>query len=923
MSEELNKEEKYKKILSLEGDKKYRLTGIYKDWYLDYASYTNLDRAIPHISDGLKPVQRRILHAMKRMEDGRYNKVANIVGQTMQFHPHGDASIGDALVQLGQKELLIDTQGNWGNILTGDSAAAPRYIEARLSKFALEVAFNNKITEWIPSYDGRNQEPVALPLKFPLLLAQGTQGIGVGLAATILPHNFNELIDACIAYYRGQDFTLYPDFPTGGLADCSHYGSGLGDPRNRVKVRSRIVKVDKKTLAITEIPYTTNTADIIQSIIAANEKGKIKIRKVDDNTAATAEIIISLANDVSPDKTIDALYAFTRCEISIAPDACVIKDNKPCEMRVEDILKFSAERTRTIFKAELDLRMSELEDDWHFSSLEKIFFEEKIYRQLENDSRTWEAQLGEVFTAMKAFQDRLRRPITPQDIDRLVEKPVRKISKFDIKKANEHIRALDAEMDEVENHLAHLTDYCINYFQHLKEKYGANFPRRTELCDFEHIEAAKVVIANYKLYINRAEGFIGLDLKKDPQAEYVCDCSELDEILVFLRNGKYLLTKVKDKYFVGKDILYAGVFKKNDLRTTYNVAYRDGRGGTVYVKRFCVSGIARDKEYDCTQGKDGTQIVWFTVNPNGEAETIRVTLRPRAKLKKLFFEYAFSSLEIKGRGSRGNILSKYPIHKITLKERGAATFGGQEIWFDADIQRLSADPRGRLLGAFLADDRILAITRLGTFYTTNFDLSNRYQEELADISKFDPEHIYTALYFDTEANAFYIKRFKFVASDNQPTLFISDAKGSYFVDISTDAHPQVRITFAGKYANRPAEIIDAYTFIADKSFRAKGKKASPYPIQTIEFIEPQPDQLEIADSDTNLAKAPDNDSAPDLEADTATATASATAADPEEQPSLFPLDFELEGPVTRQTEPKKAHKKKKSDPDEEIQMTLL
>ena len=826
---------KYDKLIR-EGEKRYKLTGMYKDWFLDYASYVILERAVPHIHDGLKPVQRRLLHSMKRMDDGRYNKVANIIGHTMQFHPHGDASIGDALVQLGQKELLIDNQGNWGNILTGDSAAAPRYIEARLSKFASEVLFNPKTTEWMLSYDGRNQEPVNLPVKFPLLLAQGVEGIAVGLASKILPHNFNELIDASIAHLKGQEFTLYPDFPTGGLADCAKYNQGLR--QGAVKVRARINKIDKKTLSITELPYGKTTSGLIETILKANDKGKIKIRKVDDNTAQNAEIIIHLANDISPDKTIDALYAFTDCEISISPNSCVIKEHHPHFMGVHDILRHSTEHTKELLKKELEIRLAELHADWHYSSLEKIFFEEKIYRELEKDARSWEAQLEAVFSALQDFRQRLRRDITSEDVDRLVEKPVRKISRFDLKKADEHILNVEQEMEEVENHLAHLTDYVIHYFLQLKRRYGAQFPRRTELCNFEAIEAVKVVIANAKFYVNRAEGFAGMDLKRDENAEYLCDCSDIDDIIVFIRSGKYLINKISDKAFFGKEIIHAAVFKKNDERCIYNAIYRDGKGGAVMAKRFAVTGVTRDKEYDLTQGTPGSQVLWFSANPNGEAEVLKIFLKPRPKLKKLILEYSFGDLAIKGRGAQGNTVTRNPIHKIQLKEKGVATLGGQSIWFDTDIQRLNTDERGLFLGDFLREERILTIFKNGTFYTTNFDLSNRYQGEILLIEKLDPQKVFAAIYFDAEQNTFYIKRFRFEPSDNQQQSYISEQEGSYVVALSQDPYPQLEITFGGKHAKRQSEKIDVEAFIGAKSFRAKGKRLTNFEVQAIQFIEP-------------------------------------------------------------------------------------
>lgn len=854
---------KYLKITGEEGDKKYRLTGMYKDWYLEYASAVILRRAIPHLEDGLKPVQRRILHSMKRMDDGRYNKVANIIGHTMQFHPHGDSSIGDALVQLGQKELLIDTQGNWGNILTGDDAAAPRYIEARLSKFALDVVFNNKITEWTPSYDGRNQEPVSFPVKFPLLLAQGTSGIGVGMAVKMLPHNFNELIDASIAHLQGQPFQLLPDFPTGGMADCSNYNSGISG--GRIKVRSHITKLDKKTLVITDIPYGQTTDSLIQSIISANDDGKIKISKIDDNTAAQVEIVIHLAKDVSPDKTIDALYAFTACESSLSPNACVITQGKPVVMGVEDILRFNTDRTRELLGKELDIRMDELERDWHFSSLEKIFFEEKIYRLLENDARTWEAQLKEILKALLTFQDRLRRPILAEDVDKLVEKPVRKISKFDLKKANEHIKSLDKEMDEVAYNRTHLTDYTIRYFTGLKEKYGAHFPRRTQVTGFETIVAAKVALTNAKLFINRADGFIGSDLKKDENAEYVCDCSNLDDIIVFLKDGTFQVLRIAEKAFVGKNILYAGVYRKDDARCIYNVVYRDGKGGALFVKRFAVKGINKNKEYNVTQGKEGSQMLWFTVNPNGEAETIKVFLRPAPKLKKLIFEFSFQDLAIKGRSARGNLLTRHAVQKVTLKEKGVATLGGQQVWFDNDVARLSYDEIGTYIGEFDKDERIVAINTNGSFYTTDIDLSNRYQGDLDHIEKLDTEKIFCAIYFDGELQAFYVKRFRFEPSDHQIQSFIGDAEGSYIIALSDDPYPQVEITYGGRNAKHAPDIIDAEAFIGDKSFRAKGKRLTTLEVDTVRFIEPlqkdpQPEP-EDPDAGDNLDDNLDSDTA--------------------------------------------------------------
>ena len=847
--------DKYNKLIQ-DGDNKYRLTGMYKDWFLDYASYVILERAVPHITDGFKPVQRRILHAMKQIDDGRYNKVANIIGQTMQYHPHGDASIGDALVQLGQKELLIDCQGNWGNILTGDGAAAPRYIEARLSKFANDVVFNPKTTEWMSSYDGRNQEPVNLPVKFPLLLAQGAEGIAVGLASKILPHNFNELIDASISYLRGEEFELYPDFATGGLIDCSRYNRGLRG--GAVKVRARITKVDKKTLSITEIPFGKTTAGLIESIIKANDKGKIKIKKIDDNTAREAEIIITLHNDISPDKTIDALYAFTDCEVSISPNACVIMDKHPHFIGVDDILRYNTDHTKYLLKRELEIRLDELENSWHYFSLEKIFFENKVYRLLEKDARSWEEQLDDVYAKMLEFQHLVYKPIIMEDILKLVEKPVRKISKFDVKEVEEKLMKLEAEMVEVKNNLEHLVEYTIAYFNNLKEKYGSKYPRITEICSFETIEATKVAVANAKLYMNRAEGFVGMDLKKDENAEYVCECSDIDDIIVFLKNGKYTVTKIADKSFVGKNIIHAGIFVRNDQRTIYNAVYRDGKNGNVYVKRFSITGVTRDKEYDITQGKPDSQLLWFSANPNGEAEVLKIFLKPRPKLKKLIFEFDFASIAVKGRASMGNILSKNPLHKIQLKSKGVSTIGGKPIWFDPDINRLNEDAHGIPLGEFHSNDQILAICKDGHYYTTNYDLSNRYQGDILKVEKLDSQKTYSAIYFDGESKDFYIKRFSFEPSINVVSLFISDAPGSYFVELSDEQFPQVLIEFGGKHEKRPAETIDVEQFIGKKGFKAKGKKATTFEVASIRFIEPLQKDEPTAEASEEADTTPDN-----------------------------------------------------------------
>ena len=826
---------KYDKLLSSDS-RKYKLSGMFKDWFLDYSSYVILQRAVPHIVDGLKPVQRRVLHAMFRMDDGSYTKVANIVGQAMQYHPHGDASILGALVQLGQKGLLIDCQGNWGNILTGDSNAAPRYIEARLSKFAKEVVFDPKITNWMTSYDGRNQEPTELPVRFPLLLAQGTEGIAVGMASKILPHNFNELIDASVKILQGEDFTIYPDFPTGGSADCSNYKDGARG--GSVKVRARIEKIDKNTVAVTEIPYGKTSHILIDSILKAKDKGKIKIKKIEDMTTEKVEILIHLPNDVSPDKTIDALYAFTDCECNIAPNACVIVDNKPQFLSVKDILIYDTNHTRDLLKWQLEIRLAELEDQWHYTSLERIFFENKVYKILEQNQSSWERQLEDVFAEMKTYQDILRREILMEDIEKLVEKPVRKISKFDTKAIDEKIAAIEAEMETVKNNIEHITEYTIDWFKMLKAKYGKPFVRQTEITAFESIAVTKVVSNNAKLYANYEEGFVGLNLKKDDNGTYICDCSDLSEVIVIGKDGKYRITKVTDKAFFWKDLLYVGVFNRGDGRTIYNVIYREGKSSVSYAKRFAITSVTRDKDYDITTGEEGSKILWFSVNHNGEAESVRIYLRPRPKLKKTQMEYDFSTLAIKGKASRGNLVSKNPIARIQLKSKGVSTIGGKDIWYDADIQKLNDEQRGQYLGEFGPEDKVLAIFKDGTFYTTSFDVSNRYQGDVISIEKFDPNKTYTALYFDGAAKAFYVKRFSFILSDNTPLSFIAPGAKSYLVDISEDKHPQFQVIFGGKYEHRDPENVDAEEYIAKKGYSAKGKKCHQYDLKEVKFIEP-------------------------------------------------------------------------------------
>lgn len=816
--------------------KEFKLSGMFKDWFLDYSSYVILDRAVPHIEDGLKPVQRRVLHAMNVHGDGTMTKAAKVVGQVMAYHPHGDSSIYGALVTLGQKGLLIDTQGNWGNVITGDGAAAARYIECRLSKFAQEVAFNKKTTRWMKSYDGKADEPVALPVKFPLLLAQGTEGIAVGMACKILPHNFNELIDASIAILKGEDFTLYPDFPTGGFADCSRYNNGKRG--GTIKVRAKIDKIDKNTVAITEIPYGKTTESIKESIIKAKEQGKIKIRKIDDLTSAKANILVTLPNDVSPDKTIDALYAFTDCEVNISPNACVIVDNHPEFWGTDDILRYNTDATRNLLGQELEIRMDELANAWHYSSLERIYFENKVYKILENEAKSWEAQLEETFAKMKEFQGLLRRKIVMEDIHMLVEKPVRKISRFDLKANEEKIRGIEAEMEAVQDNLNNLTRYTIDYFKNIKKKFGGGdkFPRRTEVASFETIAATKVVSYNAKLYANKAEGFVGINLKKDDNGEFVCDCSDLSEIIVFNKDGKYRVTKVSDKAFFGKDIIYVGLFNRGDSRMTYNALYRDGDTGVYYAKRFTITGITRDKEYDLTMGTPKTSVLWFTANRNAEAEALKIYLRPRPKLKKLTIDFNFAELAIKGRASRGNVASKFPIKSISQTGKAVSTIGGREIWFDSDIQRLNEDGRGILLGQFGTGDLILALYKDGTYHTTSTDLSSRYQGELLRIEKLDPNKVWSAIYFDGESKCLYIKRFCFEPSDDAMPVY-PDAKGSYFVDIVDDLHPQMQLTFAGKNEGRSPEIINVEEFIARKGIGAKGKRVSSFVVGKAEFIE--------------------------------------------------------------------------------------
>jgi len=835
---------------------KYHLSGMYQNWFLDYASYVILERAVPDIYDGLKPVQRRILHSMKRLDDGRYNKVANIVGHTMQFHPHGDASIGDALVQLGQKDLLIDCQGNWGNILTGDGAAAPRYIEARLSKFALDTVFNPKTTEWKQSYDGRNKEPISLPVKFPLLLAQGVEGIAVGLNSKILPHNFNELIDACIAYLREEEFILFPDFQTGGSIDVSRYNDG--ERGGVVKVRAKISKLDNKTLAITEIPYGSNTTKVIESIIRASEKGKIKIRKVDDNTAANVEILVHLQPGSSSDKTIDALYAFTDCEVSISPNCCIIHDKKPRFMRVSDMLRVSCEHTMDLLQLELEIQRAELQEQLFFTSLEKIFIENRIYKDKGfEDSTSQDAVIAHIDTRLEPFKKDFIREVVREDILKLLEIKMMRITRFDTDKANDTLISLEKKIKEIDYELEHMVDYTIFWYESLKNKYGKNYPRRTEIRNFETIVASKVVEANEKLYVNREEGFIGLSLKKD---EFVCNCSDIDDVILFFKDGKYKVVKVADKLFVGKNILHLDVFRKNDKRTVYNTVYRDGKTGPYYIKRFAVNGITRDKEYDVTQGTVGSKIVYFTSNPNAEAEVIRVTLKPKLRLTKLIFEKDFSDIAIKGRQSMGNILTKNDIHKIALKHKGGSTLGGRHVWFDKDVLRLNYDKRGEYLGEFQSEDVILVISSKGDYYTSSFDLSNHYEKDILIIEKFDPNKVWSLVLFDADQQFYYLKRFQLEASQKTLNL-LGENPESRLMLISDIDFPRFKIEFGGNDAYREALVVDAEEFITVKSFKAKGKRLATFEVASVTEIEPErfkePEEVEPNGDDDNGAEMDD------------------------------------------------------------------
>ncbi|MFI3330333.1 MAG: DNA gyrase/topoisomerase IV subunit A [Rikenellaceae bacterium] len=833
---------KYSHLTSEDNSGVHKLKGMYKDWFLDYASYVILERAVPHVEDGLKPVHRRILHSMRKLDDGRYNKVANIIGHTMQYHPHGDASIGDALVQLGQKDLLIDCQGNWGNILTGDGAAAARYIEARLSKFAMDVVFNPKTTEWKLSYDGRNQEPVTLPVKFPLLLAQGVEGIAVGLASKILPHNFIELLDSCIAELKGEQYTLMPDFATGGLADCSRYNDGLRG--GSVKVRARIAKIDKKTLAITEIPFGTTTESIKDSIVKANEKGKIKIKKVDDNTSDKVEILIHVSNDESSDKTIDALYAFTDCEVSISPNACIIYDEKPHFIGVNEILRRSVQRTKDLLRLELEIRHRELSEDWHMSSLEKIFIQERIYHDIEQCT-TWEDVLSTIDKGLEPFKKLLKREVTTEDIVKLTEIKIKRISKFDSFKADEHIKALESEMKKIAHDLKHIIDYTIAYYTRIKDKYGKGRERKTELRAFDNIEASQVVVANAKLYVNRSEGFFGIGnlMKGD---EFVCDCSDIDDVIVFTKEGKYIITKVSDKAFFDKNIIYIGVFKRNDERTIYNVLYRDGKQGAIMQKRCAIKGITRDKEYDITKGTPKSEVLYMSVNANGEAEVLKVYFKPRPRLKKLIVDLDFSELAIKGRQSQGNLFARYSIHKIVVKQKGTSTLGGQQMWFDDEVRKLNTDGRGIALGEFIGDDKIIVFTAKNQYYIAGYDIGHHFPEDMVSVEKFSPDKIYTVAYWDAEQQYYYLKRFTAELSDKMQSFVDENPNSkSKLIAMSCDKYPALEITYTGAHENRPKDIIDAQEFIGVKTHRAKGKRLSTFMIGALKFVEPLNKEPEV------------------------------------------------------------------------------
>ena len=845
----------YKPVDRFDAAAVHHLSGMYQNWFLDYASYVILERAVPHIEDGLKPVQRRILHSMKRMDDGRYNKVANIVGHTMQFHPHGDASIGDALVQIGQKELLVDTQGNWGNILTGNRAAAPRYIEARLSKFALDTVFNPKTTEWQMSYDGRNKEPITLPVKFPLLLAQGAEGIAVGLSSKILPHNFVELCDAAISYLHGEEFHLYPDFPTGGSIDVSKYNDGQRG--GSLKVRAKIEKLDQKTLVIREIPFSKTTETIIDSILKAIEKGKIKARHVEDLTAAKVEIQIQLAPGVSSDKTLDALYAFSDCEINISPNCCVIEDNKPKFLTISDVLRHSADRTKDLIRQELEIRKNELLEQYHFASLEKIFIEERIYKDRKfEQAPNVDAVCEHIDERLTPYYPQLVREVTKDDILKLLEIKMQRILKFNKDKADELMARIKEEIEQIDRDLNNLVEVTANWFKFLKEKYGKDHPRLTEIRNFDTIEATKVVEANQKLYINRADGFIGTGLKKD---EFVCNCSDIDDVIIFYKDGKFKVIRVADKIFVGKNILWLGVFKKNDQRTIYNMVYRDGKKGFYYIKRFNVPSVTRDREYDLTIGTPGSRVVYFTANPNGEAEVIKITLDPAPKLKKIFFDKDFSEVLIKGRAAKGNLLTKFQVHRIGLKSHGHSTLGGRKVWYDPDVNRLNYDEHGRLLGEFNDGDQILVFLPNGEYYLTNFDANNHFEDNIVRLEKYDADKVWSCVLYDADNQGYpYVKRFLLEASKRKQ-CYLGENPNSKEILLTDQVYPRILVTYGGADEFRGSEEIDVEQFIAVKGYKAKGKRLTTYQIASITELEPtrlpdppQEDEADETEEEENL-----------------------------------------------------------------------
>ncbi|CAA0151266.1 DNA topoisomerase IV subunit A [Tenacibaculum maritimum] len=834
MSEEINEQEEHDEEMNHQSDSVEtitKVTGMYKEWFLDYASYVILERAVPSIEDGFKPVQRRIMHSMKDLDDGRYNKVANIVGHTMQYHPHGDASIADAMVQMGQKDLLIDMQGNWGNILTGDRAAASRYIEARLSKFALEVVFNPKTTEWKMSYDGRKKEPVDLPVKFPLLLAQGAEGIAVGLSTKILPHNFNELIEASIKYLKGRSFTIFPDFQTGGIADFTNYNDGKRG--GKVRVRAKISQIDKKTLAITEIPFATTTSSLIDSILKANEKGKIRIKRIEDNTAANVEILVYLPPNVSPDKTIDALYAFTSCENSISPLCCIIEDNKPLFIGVTEMLKHSTDNTVELLKKELEIQLYELEEQWHFASLERIFIENRIYRDIEEEE-TWKGVIQAIDKGLAPHITHLKREVTEEDITRLTEIRIKKISKFDIDKAKQHIESLEEKIAEVKHHLEHLIEFAIDYFKNLKSTYGKGRERKTEIRIFDDIVATKVVMRNTKLYVNKEEGFIGTSLKKDA---YVTDCADIDDVIIFKSNGTMLVTKVASKTFVGKGIIHIAIFKKKDKRTVYNMIYKDGKNGPSYMKRFNVTSITRDKEYDLTNGNKGSAILYFTANPNGEAEVVSINLRAVGSIKKLKWDIDFADLAIKGRGVRGNLVTKYAVKKIEFKSEGVSTLKPRKIWFDEAVQRLNVDGRGTLLGEFRAEDKLLIATQSGKIKAVKPDLAMHFEQDMIALEKWKPNKPISAIYFDGDKARYYIKRFLIEITEKEET-FISDHEKSQLEIIATDYRPMVEVVFSKRSLEKMNVNIEE--FIAVKGIKALGNQLTKEKIRQVNILDPLP-----------------------------------------------------------------------------------